>query len=93
MNEPAPPGSEDCTKALARLYEFLDHELDSANADEVRSHLEACEPCMDAFDAEEALRRLVKRGCCEEAAPEHLRVRVMSVFTSRTQIHTETSDS
>ncbi len=88
MNEAVPSTDDDCAKALARLYEFLDHELDSADADEVRAHLEACEPCMDTFDAEMALKRLLQRGCRADAAPEHVRIRVMSVFTSRIELHT-----
>lgn len=93
MSDAGSAPEDDCAKALARLCEFLDSELDSADADEVRAHLAACEPCMDTFDAEEALKRLVKRGCGEEKAPEHVRVRVMSVFTQHTQVRTELFDS
>ncbi|QDP97125.1 mycothiol system anti-sigma-R factor [Microlunatus elymi] len=71
---------DDCASALSRLYEFLDQELESADADEIRHHLAACEPCLDTFDAEEALKRLVRRGCSGEAAPEHLRAKVLSVI-------------
>lgn len=93
MNETAPTPADDCAKALARLYEFLDHELEAADADEVRAHLAACEPCMDRFDAEEALRRLVKRGCGGEVAPEHVRARVISVFAGRTELRTGLGDT
>ena len=72
--------ADDCAKALSLLYEFLDQELDAADADEIRHHLAACEPCLDTFDAEEALKNLVRRGCSGEAAPEHLRAKVIAVI-------------
>ena len=71
----------DCSAALARLYEFLDHELAEADADTIRAHLAACEPCLDRFDAEEHIRGLVKRCCTSARAPEALRVRVTEVTT------------
>jgi len=46
----------DCDRAISRLYEFLDHELEVADEDEIREHIAACEPCLDSFDAEQALR-------------------------------------
>lgn len=92
MSDARPAPDDDCAKALARLCEFLDNELDSADADEVRAHLAACEPCMDTFDAEDALKRLVKRGCGDVRAPEHVRVRVMSVFTQHTEVRSELWD-
>lgn len=71
--------ADDCAKALAHLYQFLDSELSTADTDEIREHLAACEPCLDVYDAEEALKQVVKRGCGGEQAPEHLRAKVMAV--------------
>ncbi len=59
----------DCSAALARLYEFLDNELADADADTIRAHLAACEPCLDRFDTEEHIRALVKRCCTSARAP------------------------
>lgn len=77
---PIPEQAEDCANALSKLYEFLDQELDAADADDIRHHLVACEPCLDAYDAETALRQLIKRGCGGEHAPEHLKAKVMAVL-------------
>jgi anti-sigma factor (TIGR02949 family) len=74
---------DDCAKALSRLYEFLDQELEVADADEIREHLAACEPCLDTFDAEETMKKLIKRSCSDQA-PEHLRAKVIQVFATRT---------
>lgn len=75
---------DDCVNALARLYEFLDHEVTEAEADEIRLHLDACEPCLDCFGVEEAVRSIVKRSCTGQRAPESLRLRVVTQITSYT---------
>jgi len=72
----------DCALALQRLYEFLDHEVADADADAIREHLDACEPCFDAYGLEEHIRSMVKRCCTAERAPETLRVRVTRVTTT-----------
>lgn len=38
------PANEACDRALQRLYEFHDHALTEAEADEIREHLLACDP-------------------------------------------------
>lgn len=68
----------DCEEVLASVYAFHDHELSEAEADRIREHLMACEPCLDRFDVEEAMRLLVKRCCSQERAPEELRIRIRS---------------
>lgn len=71
----------ECAEALARLYEFFDNELAEADADAIRAHLDACEPCLAEFGVEEHIRTLVKRCCTSERAPDTLRVRVTEVTT------------
>ena len=73
--------SPECAIALERLYQFLDHELDDADADAIRAHLDACEPCLDAYGVEEHIRTLVRRCCTASKAPDALRVRVTQVTT------------
>lgn len=82
---------EDCTEVIRHLYAFHDHELTSAEADQIREHLLACEPCLDHYEVEDAMRLLVKRCCSAEKAPESLRMRVRATY-SRTVIITETQD-
>ncbi|GAB3704006.1 mycothiol system anti-sigma-R factor [Mariniluteicoccus flavus] len=69
--------SDDCTVVLGRVHQFLDHELDEASCDEIRAHLDACEPCLEDFDAEQAIKQLVSRCCRGEAAPEGLKSSIM----------------
>lgn len=85
------PDFEDCTAVLRSLYAFHDNELSVAEADEIRQHLMACEPCLDHFQVEDALRVLIRRCCVEEKAPEGLRMRVRATL-SRTVIISDAKD-
>jgi mycothiol system anti-sigma-R factor len=79
--------NEDCRHTLNRVYEFLDHELDEASGDQIREHLAACEPCLERFDVELAVKTLVSRCCGNEVAPEHLRAKVlMQITVARQQL-------
>jgi anti-sigma factor (TIGR02949 family) len=73
----------DCSDVLEQLYAFHDHELSDEEADHIREHLLACEPCLDQFEVEEALRLLIRKSCRSEAvASANLRVRVQSRITT-----------
>ena len=71
------PSTAECEHVLDRIYEFLDHELDSASSDEIREHLVGCEPCLDRYDVEQAVKSLVNRCCGGDKAPSALRTRVL----------------
>ncbi|MCW5951639.1 MAG: mycothiol system anti-sigma-R factor [Propionibacteriaceae bacterium] len=75
------PTSHACDHILDRLYQFHDHELTEAEADEIREHLLACEPCLDRYDVEQALRMLIRRCCSGQSAPESLRLRIRTTIT------------
>lgn len=81
--------SHDCTDVLRQMYAFHDRELTESEADEIRAHLMACEPCLDHYQVEDALRLLIRRRCTEEKAPDTLRLRVQETWT-RTVVITET---
>jgi anti-sigma factor (TIGR02949 family) len=69
----------DCSEVLEQLYAFHDHELSDEEADHIREHLMACEPCLDSFQVEEALRLLIRKSCHSQAvASANLRVRVQA---------------
>lgn len=76
---------DDCAKVLTQMYQFLDHELDTADGDAIREHLAACEPCLDQFDIEQAVKALVHRCCGNDRAPETLRAKVMLQMTTVTR--------
>ena len=79
------PTTTECEHVLDRIYEFLDHELDSASSDEIREHLVGCEPCLDRYDVEQAVKTLVNRSCGGDKAPTHLRSKVMGLLAEAKQ--------
>ena len=85
------PEFEDCTEVLHSLYKFHDNELTAAEADDIRQHLLACEPCLDHFQVEDAMRLLIRRCCADEKAPEGLRLRMRATY-SRTVIGFEATE-
>jgi anti-sigma factor (TIGR02949 family) len=83
------PHFDECHEVLEHLYAFHDHELTEEEADHIREHLLACEPCLDSFQVEDALRTLIRKCCNSEAiASADLRLRVQATLT-RTVITTE----
>lgn len=87
MNDHTPQEatSAECEHMLERVYEFLDHELDTASSDEIREHLVACEPCLDRFDVEQAVKTLVNRCCGNDKAPNELRTKVLTSLSAARQ--------
>jgi len=66
----------DCEKALENLYVFIDHELDSADCDQIQSHLDDCADCLNEYQLEQVVKDLVGRSC-SEVAPQPLREKVL----------------
>jgi mycothiol system anti-sigma-R factor len=71
------PGGEhvDCQEAIHIIYHYLDGELTEGRRQEIQTHLDACLPCLEAFDFEAELRIFIARKCRDEV-PESLRLRV-----------------
>ncbi len=69
-------GKPDCAEALARLEFFIDQELERADFEQIKQHLDDCGPCLQTHDLERAVKALVARSCTEHA-PETLRERVL----------------
>ena len=66
-----------CGDVAKRLDQYVDRELSAVEIEQVRWHLEACPPCLNAFRLEASMRRLVRRAC-SESAPASLRARILS---------------
>jgi mycothiol system anti-sigma-R factor len=71
------PHETPCTEVLARVYSYLDGELDQGGCAEVREHLDECGPCLREYGLEEAVKKLVNRHCGCEPVPGDLRAKVM----------------
>ncbi|MFI6521699.1 mycothiol system anti-sigma-R factor [Spirillospora sp. NPDC050679] len=66
-----------CTEVLARVYTYLDGELDQGGCSEVKDHLDECGPCLREYGLEEAVKKLVGKSCGCEPVPEDLRAKVL----------------
>lgn len=64
-----------CQVVFTQMFAFFDEELDAATSEQIRAHLDACEDCLDRYDAEQAMRQAIRR-CCEAPAPATLRARI-----------------
>lgn len=67
----------DCQEALDHLYEYIDGELTVERADEVKRHLEHCEPCLKVSAFETAWVRFLEARTRARHAPAGLRKRVL----------------
>ncbi|HUP70508.1 MAG TPA: mycothiol system anti-sigma-R factor [Acidimicrobiales bacterium] len=68
-------GTGDCGEAMHRLYHYLDGELDDVRRADIKTHLDNCLPCLDAFDFEAELRSVIARKC-RDRVPDDLRARI-----------------
>ncbi|MCI0433925.1 MAG: zf-HC2 domain-containing protein [Gemmatimonadetes bacterium] len=66
-----------CEAVMARLWAFIDGELELASEIEVREHLEACERCYPQFDFQHAYFRLMRRLAAQPAPPIGLRASLL----------------
>jgi anti-sigma factor (TIGR02949 family) len=67
----------DCQEALERLYDYIDGELTPARAEEIKRHLEHCEPCLKVSTFETAWVRFLEVRTRARHAPPSLRKRVL----------------
>ena len=74
LNDDAWAQSE-CAKALARMVFFIDNELERADFEQIKQHIEDCTPCLATHELERVVKALVARSCTEHA-PDELRQRV-----------------
>lgn len=71
------PHETPCSEVLARVYSYIDGELDDANCADVRQHLHECGPCLREYGLEEVVKKLVHRHCGSDLVPGDLRSRVL----------------
>ena len=82
-----PAGSErapaliPCEEAAARLFEYLDGELESVSEEEVRTHLDACEYCYPRVQFEKHFLDALQRSQNGGRVSDDLRARVLQSLT------------
>jgi len=77
----------DCVEAVHLLYHYLDGELTHERRVLIRSHLDDCPPCGQAFDFEAELRVVISQKCRDQV-PDHLRQRVADAL-NQARLHQE----
>ena len=82
------PHETDCSEVLAKVYGYLDGELDEESLSGINQHLDECGPCLQEYGLEKAVRSLVLRSCQCQVAPDSLRT---SIMTRITAIRSETA--
>lgn len=78
--DPCASGDMRCSEAVARLWEYVDAELEDLDRDRIAAHLAECTPCLEEEHVEVVMKELVRR-CCQEEAPVTLRVRIHEQIT------------
>lgn len=71
----------DCRSFLARLYLYLDGEIDALERADLDRHLEECAGCLRHLDFERDLKVLIRRKCQEQPPPavvERMRIQIRS---------------
>jgi mycothiol system anti-sigma-R factor len=71
------PHEVPCSEVLARVYSYLDGEIEDKSLAQIREHLDECGPCLREYGLEEAVKRLVQKCCGPEPAPSGLRSKVL----------------
>ena len=66
-----------CDEASARLFEYLDGELEGVSEEEVRRHLEVCEACYPRVQFEKHFLEALRRSQDGGRVSEDLRDRVL----------------
>ncbi len=67
-----------CREVLARLYEYLDTELDENDRKSVDTHLEFCTDCLKKYELEEEFNKVVKSKSASHADVASLKSRVLN---------------
>ncbi|MFB9801595.1 mycothiol system anti-sigma-R factor [Streptomonospora salina] len=66
-----------CSEVLAKVYSYIDGELEEGNCAEIRDHLDECGPCLAEYGLEEVVKKLVAKHCGADAVPGDLRSKVL----------------
>lgn len=72
-----------CEEAVRRLNEYLDHELDPREREDVVKHLAMCKPCLERFHFEESLIIEIKTKMQKFCAPSDLKSRLSTIIQRR----------
>lgn len=81
----AEPLKDPCDEVVASMYEFIDRELATADVADIKSHLDDCIPCLEAFEFETELKMLIASKCKDEVPAqlyERIRISIQTAHFS-----------
>lgn len=81
-----------CDVAQTTIHGYFDGELDAVRASEFERHLETCQECLAALEAQESLRSGLRNSGLYERAPVSLRKKVRSNLSGTPGTATVTHD-
>ena len=70
-----------CEEFADHIFELLDSYLTRDEQERLLHHAQHCEHCTHLSDVEKHMRSLIRSACCDNEAPEHLRVRIVQQLT------------
>lgn len=76
------PHNTSCSDVLAKVYAYIDGELEDASCEDIRTHLDECGPCLEEYGLEEVVKKLVAKHCGCDPVPGDLRSKVLSRLTA-----------
>ena len=70
-----------CREALDRAYMVLDGEGSPEEREQIKQHLEECQPCLERHGLDEELKRIMARLRGAQPCPEELKQRITGLFS------------
>lgn len=70
----------DCSAALAKLFDFLDGELDESLETKLKAHVAGCKHCFEVAEFERRFLEVLQTARDEEKCPRALRERILGTL-------------
>ncbi|MGB5107560.1 MAG: mycothiol system anti-sigma-R factor [Candidatus Zixiibacteriota bacterium] len=67
-----------CREALAKLYDYLDSELTTEENNQIKTHLDVCDHCLEKYKLEEDFNKLVKQKVKSKSDVVSLKAKVLA---------------
>ncbi len=82
-----------CEECSDKLDRYVDRELTNTEALEIQLHLEGCPDCMEHYEFQSHLKRLVKHSCECDTAPKAFREKLRQILPPSVAAPTSSSSA
>ena len=69
-----------CREVLDRAYLVLDGEGSPEEREQIKHHLEECQPCLERHGLDEEVKRIISRLRGSQPCPEALKTKIASLL-------------